>query len=244
MTDNMDSSQPEGNNGTPIPPASEGGVQHSSEAVSIPKEQWVQLQKTIERLERETQSDKDRAVKRTNERIDKFEKEYIPVLDRVVALMGEGISKEQALNIVNAEEDEREFRGTVKEVAQLLKGGKLPTGTQSGNGVQSGGVVSEVIKQYGLDENDPEVMEIYKRHSDPKDARIAAQELVISRSRGTPSISAAPAMQGTPISVRISQQEVESLAAKRNSLYREPSKNREEIRRIEKQLVDAGVPID
>ena len=244
MNDHEGQQLAEGNSETPNSPASGGNVQPSSETVNIPKTEWESIQKTIKRLDDETRSNKDRAVKRTNERLDEFEEKFQSTFDRVYALMQEhGITKESALNVVKQQDEDAETKRMIRELYN--KGGALPTNSTSGNVAASGGKVAEVVKEFGLDENDAEVVDIYKRYSNPDEAEKAVLRLAARRSNPTPpSISAAPILQGNPNGVRLSEQEVENLSRQRNLLFKEPTKNREQIKQIEKRLIDAGIPID
>lgn len=236
----------EGSEGQPIPADSAGNDKPSSETVNIPKTEWENIQKTIKRLDDETRSNKDRAVKKTNERLDEFEERFQSTFDRVYSLMEQhGISKEAALGVVKQQDEEAETKAYIREIRETLKSGVLPTSTTHGSGVPSGGKVAEVVKEYGLDENDAEVIDIYRRYSDPNEQEKAALRLAAKRANSTtPSLSAAPTLQGNPTGGRMTPQEVEQLSAKRNQLFKEPTKNRAEIKLIEKRLVEAGIPID
>lgn len=239
MTNNMDSSLPEGSEGQPISAPSDGNVQPSSETVNVPKSEWEQIQKTIKRLDDQTRSDKDRAVKGVREDLKGVQTQ----VDRVLQIMeAHGLTKEDAINVVQQQDEDAETKRMIRELYQK---NSTPTAGASGNVQASGGKVAEVVKEYGLDENDAEVIDIYRRYSDPNEQEKAALRLAAKRANSTtPSLSAAPTLQGNPTGVRMTQQEVEQLSAKRNQLFKEPTKNRAEIKMIEKRLVEAGIPID
>ena len=243
MTNNMDSSLPEGSEGQPISTPSDGNVQPSSETVNVPKSEWEQIQKTIKRLDDQTRSDKDRAVKGVRE---EMKEGFVGVqnqVNRVLQIMeAHGLTKEDAINVVQQQDEDAETKRMIRELYQK---NSTPTAGASGNVQASGGKVAEVVKEYGLDENDAEVIDIYRRYSDPNEQEKAALRLAAKRANSTtPSLSAAPTLQGNPTGVRMTQQEVEQLSAKRNQLFKEPTKNRAEIKMIEKRLVEAGIPID
>lgn len=239
MTNNMDSSLPEGSEGQPISTPSDGNVQPSSETVNVPKSEWEQIQKTIKRLDDQTRSDKDRAVKGVREDLKGVQTQ----VDRVLQIMeAHGLTKEDAINVVQQQDEDAETKRMIRELYQK---NSTPTAGASGNVQASGGKVAEVVKEYGLDENDAEVIDIYRRYSDPNEQEKAALRLAAKRANSTtPSLSAAPTLQGNPTGVRMTPQEVEQLSAKRNQLFKEPTKNRAEIKMIEKRLVEAGIPID
>ena len=233
----------EGSEGQPIPADSAGNDKPSSETVNVPKSEWEQIQKTIKRLDDQTRSDKDRAVKGVRE---EMKEGFVGVqnqVNRVLQIMeAHGLTKEDAINVVQQQDEDAETKRMIRELYQK---NSTPTAGASGNAQASGGKVAEVVKEYGLDENDAEVIDIYRRYSDPNEQEKAALRLAAKRANSTtPSLSAAPTLQGNPTGVRITQQEVEQLSAKRNQLFKEPTKNRAEIKMIEKRLVEAGIPID
>ena len=229
----------EGSEGQPIPADSAGNDKPSSETVNVPKSEWEQIQKTIKRLDDQTRSDKDRAVKGVREDLKGVQTQ----VDRVLQIMeAHGLTKEDAINVVQQQDEDAETKRMIRELYQK---NSTPTAGASGNVQASGGKVAEVVKEYGLDENDAEVIDIYRRYSDPNEQEIAALRLAAKRANSTqPSLSAAPTLQGNPTGVRMTQQEVEQLSARRNQLFKEPTKNRAEIKLIEKRLVEAGIPID
>lgn len=198
MNDHEGQQLADGNSESPNSPASTGDVQPSSETVNIPKTEWESIQKTIKRLDDETRSNKDRAVKRTNERLDEFEEKFQSTFDRVYALMQEhGITKESALTVVKQQDEDAETKRMIRELYN--KGGALPTNSTSGNVAASGGKVAEVVKEFGLDENDAEVVDVYRRYSNPDEQEKAVLRLAASRARkDSPSVSASPTIQGRP----------------------------------------------
>ena len=233
----------EGSEGQPIPADSAGNDKPSSETVNVPKSEWEQIQKTIKRLDDQTRSDKDRAVKGVRE---EMKEGFVGVqnqVNRVLQIMeAHGLTKEDAINVVQQQDEDAETKRMIRELYQK---NSTPTAGAAGNVQASGGKVAEVVKEYGLDENDAEVIDIYRRYSDPNEQEKAALRLAAKRANSTqPSLSAAPTLQGNPTGVRMTTQEVEQLSAKRNQLFKEPTKNRAEIKMIEKRLVEAGIPID
>lgn len=193
MTNNMDSSLPEGSEGQPISTPSDGNVQPSSETVNVPKSEWEQIQKTIKRLDDQTRSDKDRAVKGVREDLKGVQTQ----VDRVLQIMeAHGLTKEDAINVVQQQDEDAETKRMIRELYQK---NSTPTAGASGNVQASGGKVAEVVKEYGLDENDAEVIDIYRRYSDPNEQEKAALRLAASRARkDSPSVSASPTIQGRP----------------------------------------------
>ncbi len=241
MTDNGQQFS-EGSEGQPTPADSAGNDKPSSETVNIPKTEWEQIQKTIKRLDDETRSNKDRAVKKTNERLDEFEERFQSTFDRVYSLMEQhGISKEAALGVVKQQDEEAETKAYIREIRETLKSGVLPTSASSGSGVPSGGKVAEVVKEFGIDENDADVIDIYRRHSDPNEQEKAALRLAASRARKeNPSISASPTIQGRPNAPA----GIEQLTKEYQKNMIAAAGNKARIKELKEAARKAGVPVD
>ena len=139
MTNNMDSSLPEGSEGQPISTPSDGNVQPSSETVNVPKSEWEQIQKTIKRLDDQTRSDKDRAVKGVREDLKGVQTQ----VDRVLQIMeAHGLTKEDAINVVQQQDEDAETKRMIRELYQK---NSTPTAGAPGNVQASGGKVAEVV---------------------------------------------------------------------------------------------------
>ena len=121
-------------------------------------------------------------------------------------------------------------------------GGRQPEQPANGMAASQGKAAdaSLIVKELGLDENDPEVAAVLREGADPlKLAKVA----INMAKKPTPSPSGAPALGSAPAPT-MTDERIEQLAAQRNALYKEPSKNRDKIKAIEKQLVEAGVKLD
>lgn len=232
MSIEMDSSQLTKDVVLPSTSDSSGGDKPSSETVAIPKAEWETIQKTIKRLEDEGRSDKDRAVKRTNEKFDKFTSEYAPVLDRVLELMNDGtVTQKDALKIVREQDEDQETKEAIREIRAAIKNGTLPTGLSSGNGSNRGGKVAEIAKEYGIDENSPEVVNIYREYGDSDEAEKAVLRLAAKANR-QPSAGASTSIESRPVSVPDQQEMIVRL----NTLQKNPSKHWKEIDELNKKL--------
>lgn len=129
--------------------SSEGG-QQSSNAVTETAKQLKALQDRVDALTRSLQSEKDKAVARTNQRIDSLEKDVKTVLQ---SAMQKGQNIQDVL--VQLEEQERQERDqALWEMAQAFRTGKMPTGNAFGSADQGGVDVTSVIRELELDEND------------------------------------------------------------------------------------------
>ena len=226
MTDNMDSSLPVGSEGQPTPPLPDGNVQPSSETVNVPKSEWEQIQKTIKRLDDQTRSDKDRAVKGVREDLKGVQTQ----VDRVLQIMeAHGLTKEDAINVVQQQDEDAETKRMIRELYQK---NSTPTAGASGNVQASGGKVAEVVKEYGLDENDAEVIDIYRRYSDPNEQEKAALRLAAGRAKTNPSISAAPTITGNPTK----RENINDLAEEHSRLMKNPTANMKRLAEIREVL--------
>lgn len=226
MTDNMDSSLPAGNEGQPNPTLSDGNDKPSSETVAIPKSEWEQIQKTIKRLDDQTRSDKDRAVKGVREDLKGVQTQ----VDRVLQIMeAHGLTKEDAINVVQQQDEDAETKRMIRELYQKNSN---PTAGASGNVQASGGKVTEVVKEYGLDENSAEVIDIYRRYSDPNEQEKAVLRLAANKSKTQPSVSAAPTVSGSVVR----SEDVNSLAEEHARLMRNPTQNMKRLAEIREAL--------
>ena len=191
--------------------------------------------KLLERIGALVKDEVGKAVQSSKDRrFDKIEKtlsDYQPVLEKVK----ERLSPEDFATLQRDLEWEEMKRRTG------LLTSTSPTeqvGNQQATAAQP---KSDVVKELGLDENDPDVAKVL-RESGPDPLKLA--KVAINRAKTpTPDPTSAPAMGSAPVA-SISAEKIEQLAAERNQLYREPSKNRARIQAIEKQLRDANFQLD
>lgn len=151
---NKDSAELEGTQGSQSEGSNNNAGQQGSEQEYVTIKQFNEMMGKIEGLSRTLQGDKDRAVKKTNQRLDGLESNLKAVLEKA-NLEGKSIS--DLLSQVEADE-EKEFRQTMLEVAKSLKGGSandVERGSAAGSGVN----VAEVLKDLELDETDLRVKE-------------------------------------------------------------------------------------
>lgn len=130
----------------------EGG--QSSIAVAETAKQLETLQKQVELLTRQLQSSKDKAVAKTNQRIDNLEKDLKSVLQDALK---NGQSVQDVLGSIEAEE-ERETKETLRELARAYKEGRSPTSTSRGSDDADGVDVTKVLRELELDETDTRVL--------------------------------------------------------------------------------------
>lgn len=172
---NTDSAALEGTQGSQ-PKGSEGKAgQPGSEPEFVTVEQFKEIQKALDETRRLLQGDKDRAVKKTNERLDGVEKSLTEVLQLAKR---EGKSVEDLLSEVESQE-EANFRKTMKDIAVAFQTGKFPGQEPRGNGESQGVNVSEILKELELDVNDIRVREFSgKKFASKEQALIEGAKLV------------------------------------------------------------------
>lgn len=145
-TQGTQASQAEGSNS--------GAGQQGSEQEYVTVAKFNEIVGKLDLIARQAQSDKDRAVKKTNQRLDSLEGDLKQVL-RVAAKEGKGI--QDVLDEYERQE-ELEFRETIKGLSQLLRG-EQPAVLPHGSGEAKGVDVSGVLKELELDLNDARVKE-------------------------------------------------------------------------------------
>jgi len=138
--------------------SNEQSGQQSSSKDTITVEQFNELKRQIDLVNRQLQSDKDRAVKQTNQRLDGVEKSLKEVLQ---AAKSQGKSIDEVLDEYNQEETIA-TQNMLREMAQAWKAGQFP---QSGSrqGQQSGVDVTSVLSDLELDASDVRVKEFASR---------------------------------------------------------------------------------
>ena len=220
--------------GTQESPNSEGSVSGNGQQSSyVTKEQFDSLMSRLDKFERAAQSDKDRAVKRTNERLDGLEAQVKPILERAAVLMKGGADPNEALTQAQSEHEEVELKQAMRE---FFKGGKLPSQPE-GNGESKGVDVQSVIAEYGLDLNNPEVKLAFdgKQFNSLEQAELTAARLL--KPKPTPTAAQTPAKPSSPAQVI----DADSLIAEFNELSKHPSKNMSRLNEIKKKLREEKV---
>lgn len=164
-------SQPEGS----VAESNQKGVQPT---VTLTAEKLAEiLDQRFEAFRRSTQSEKDKAVKQTNQRLDGLEGDLRSVLQKASQ---EGQSISDVLTSLDAEE-ERQARQSMLEVARMFKEGKFPGQGSGGSESTSGVKVAEVVQELELPLEDLRVKEFMSRNfSDKAEAYREAAKLTKS----------------------------------------------------------------
>lgn len=161
MTDGKDSKDL--NEGTVSAANAEGSNQEgstlSSNAVAETAKQIKALQDKIDAMSRAMQSDKDKAVAKTNQRIDRLEGDLKSVLREA---MKNGQSVQDILAEVEQTE-ERETRETLRELALAYRQGSLSNDGGRGSQPSEGAHATKVVSDLELDQTDVRVKAFMSR---------------------------------------------------------------------------------
>lgn len=137
---------------------SEEGKQ-SSEVSTDTVRQLQELQRKFDALSRNLQSEKDKGIRKTNERVDALEGSLKEVLQSALQ-SGKNIS--DVLSDLDQQE-EREARHAMLEMSKAFREGRFPQpsldGTRQGNGIN----VDAVLTELELDKNDIRVQAFQSR---------------------------------------------------------------------------------
>ena len=176
----------------------------------------------FERLRRDIQSNVDKGLGRVEKKLDSMS-----VLGEYKKLLADGYSEREA---------EQELRLRNMEQGTQPTAQTVPGRTESGETTPDSEVAQE-IKRLRLDPGQPEVVKLLRGHYRNMDHfKASAVELKLNLSQSAaPSSSAAPVAQSTS-TVRTSEEEREAIGAKLVDLQREPTKNKDEIKRLREQL--------
>jgi regulator of replication initiation timing len=219
-------STPQAQTEQPAPSAPEG--QDSSQEVRITKAEWDNVKSLLGRIP-DLQGGRDIA-KQTQKEISGLRSEILPLLERAHALGSENKPLNDALNVIQNEQSEMEFRKAVMEIAQNMRSGTQPTGTGNAPGVD----VAAVFAEYQLDLKDPYVAGRLAGQSftSKEQAELAAARILRDK---TLAPQTNPAQQSATPGNSGGGTSTEPMA-KLQELMKDPVRNRKEIAEVKKQL--------
>lgn len=237
---NLDSGSAAGTAGATNPTDSNAqNAQQGSGTFTVTKEAWEGLVNSIQSLKSGAQSEKDRAVSGVNKRLDKFESDIRPLLERAHQLGTQNKSFDEALSSVQQEQSERDFRNAVMELSSRFNSGALPTSAGAGNTAGAGVDVGKVFAEYGLDLKDPFVAGKLggKSFENSEQAELFAARILREKINTPPSD---PAQQSANRSTPPISTNLDDLYSQYVDAFKEPSKNAELLETLEKQIKEAG----
>lgn len=208
--------------------AGSGGKSDSGSSLDAGK-----LQSAIEALTKQVaevdsrtralQGDKDRGVKKAEGEIDELRRK-VAELEK---LKKAGYDDDAAFA-------ELSFREEVRAVKEGLSRNQPAPPDPAGNGTGKAVDLAKAIKEYGLDGNDPDVIAkvLNQSYGSQVEAELAAARLAFQRvTAPPPNPAASTATVGTPVSNNSSD-----VVAKLTKLQKDPIRNRDEIKKLEKEL--------
>ena len=175
------------------------------------------------------QGDKDRGIAKTQNEVDELKRKFA----EIEKLKKSGYDDDAAF-------EELGFREEVRSVKEQLSNLKSAPAQTAGNGDSQVVDAAKVIKDYGLDGNDPEVVEkvLKGEYKTPMEAELAALKLAYRRATSAPpSAGAAPTLQGEAPKL---SPETNTLIDRLKVLQKTPTQNREEIISLKTELDKRG----
>jgi hypothetical protein len=144
-----DGTTPQAQTEQPAPSAPEGG--DSSQEVRITKAEWDRVNSLLGRIP-DLQGGRDIA-RQTQAQVSQLNDQVRPLLERAHALGAQNQPLNDALNTIQTEQSDADFRKAVFEIAQSLRGGTQPGSAGNASGVD----MTAVLADYKLDPKDPYV---------------------------------------------------------------------------------------
>jgi hypothetical protein len=225
MTDNTNESALGAAGGSsPNEQAANPNGQQSSSGDAALQQRLEELTNTVKGLSKELdtfKSGKDRGVNETKKELAAM-KASVGEIERLMKERGVGVG--EALDIIEGSKAEDEFRQSVRELVQHLRGSNsLP----NGNGAVD---VAKVIAETGLSAQDPEVIAAFagKNFSNPLEAQVAAWKLAAQKAtKPQPSDADAPSAPSKPAAPK----NKDAVLAELIELQRNPSSKNETRRK-------------
>lgn len=184
-----DSEVQEGTQDSQSEGSDKGTGQRGSEPEYVTVEQFKTITEKLDQIARMTQSEKDRSVKRANERVDSIEGTLKEVLQGAAK---RGVSLADLLDEAEKQEQAK-FQEDMREMVQAFKTG-FPGVKSQGSEKTDGVDVSVVLKELELDLNDTRVKEFASKQFETKEqALIAGAKLIKTISTHQPNEADLPA---------------------------------------------------
>lgn len=228
MTDtNMDSDPQAGTPSTPSGGSSGGtgdsGGSIDAKALQASFEALTRRLDEVDARSKALQGDKDRGIKKTNEEVNELKRKFA----EIEKLRKSGMDDDAAI-------EELTFRDEVRSLKDQLAKLNPAQPQPAGNGDRLVVDAAQVVKQYGLDGTDAEVIEKIFRQDfkSQQEVEFAALKIAYQRAKpNQPSPSAAPAQVGQPAS-----NDSEATVSRLRDLQKNPIRNKVEIAKLEKEL--------
>jgi hypothetical protein len=215
-------------------PSAPAGVDPSQE-VKITKAEWERVTSALGRIS-DLQGGRDIA-KQTQSEISKLRDDVRPLLERAHALGSQNKPLGDALNQIQTEQSEAEFRKAIFELRENMRSGAQPGSAGNASGVD----VAAVLAEYRLDPKDPYVAGKLagQTFATKEQAELAAARIFRDQVNAPQTNSAQQSSQpGQPPRTGLAPQDVEAKSAQLARLYDNYTANQPQIVALEKELND------
>lgn len=185
-------------------------------------QEFLQLKQGYDRLEKELKGLQSRQDKSTNE-VQRF-------MEDVKGQMAKGLSLDEAEQAVHANRKAAQKDDLLNQIAAKLGIGNSPQ-TATGTSANAADEAVSVFQEYSVDPNDPEAIPLLELRG--TDLVKAVSKLAIKRAKqSTPDSSEAPSITGSAPRAVNEDEKIRKLS----ELQRSPTKNRDAIKALEKEL--------
>lgn len=217
---NVENPNLEGAEGNQPPVSPEQGKSIDGKPQS--SQEFLQLKQGYDRLEKELKGLQSRQDKSTNE-VQRF-------MEDVKGQMAKGLSLDEAEQAVHANRKAAQKDDLLNQIAAKLGIGNSPQ-TATGTSANAADEAVSVFQEYSVDPNDPEAIPLLELRG--TDLVKAVSKLAIKRAKqSTPDSSEAPSITGSAPRAVNEDEKIRKLS----ELQRSPTKNRDAIKALEKEL--------
>ena len=218
----------------PVPSAPEGS--DPSQEVKITKAEWDRVNSLLGRIPN-IQSETATA-KNVQGEVAKLRDDIRPLLERAHLLGSQNKPLNDALNQIQTEQTDAEFRQAVLKIAQGMGSGTQPTGAGNAQGVDVAAVFGNILGQDNL--KNPLIAPLLaKQYSSQAEAELDAYRVFHQLSTSpNPNPAQNPSLAGE--SAQRSATEFDALLAQYEEAFKNPTQNAARLEGLEKQMKDLG----
>lgn len=230
----MDGDPQAGTPSTPNGGSSDGkgdsGSSFDASALQTSIEALTKRLEEVDARSRALQGDKDRAVTKNKADVDELKRKFA----EIEKMKKSGLDEDAAF-------EELTFRDEVRAVREGLSKLTSAQPQAAGNGKGEAVNMAQVIKNYGLDGTDPEVISVLRQEfQSPIEAENAILKIAYQKAKpNQPSPAAAPAMTGTPSN----PDSVERATVEYIQKIKSARGKRQEIKSLQEEYKKKGVDI-
>ena len=231
MGQTTDGTTPQAQTEQPAPSAPEGT--DPSQEVRITKAEWDRVNSLLGRIP-DLQGGRDIA-RQTQGEVAKLRDEFLPLLERAHSLGSQNKPLNEALNQIQTEQTDAEFRRAVLKIAQGMESGAQPASAGNAQGVD----VAAILADYKLDPKDPYVAGRLagQTFTSKEQAELLAARIFKDKSFAPQTnASQQSAISGNASQTGLSPEAVEQKSIQLQRLYDNYTANEPQIKAIEAEL--------